>query len=69
MGYGSGVAARCGLDLALIDMAVVEAGSCSSDSTPSLGISLCHRYGHKKKHLILTIEKVSSYICPFNICS
>ena len=28
--------------------AVVSAGSCSSDSTPSLGTSICHRYGPKK---------------------
>ena len=25
------------------------AGSCSSDWTPILGISICHRYGPKKK--------------------
>ena len=30
-------------------MAVVEVGSCTSDLTPSLGTSICHRYGHKKK--------------------
>ena len=30
-------------------MAVGQAGSCSSDSTPSLGTSICHRWGHKKK--------------------
>ena len=32
-----------------ITMAVVQAGSCSSDSTPNLGTSICHKYGHKKK--------------------
>ena len=26
---------------------MVEAGSCSSDSTPSLGTSICHRCGPK----------------------
>ena len=31
-----------------IAVAVVEAGSCSSDWTPSLGPSMCHRCGHKK---------------------
>ena len=30
-------------------MAVVQAGSCSSDLTPSLGTSICHRCGPKKK--------------------
>ena len=31
-----------------IAMAVVWVGSCSSDSTPSLGTSVCHRCGPKK---------------------
>ena len=30
-------------------MAVVQAGSCSSDLTPSLGASICFRCGLKKK--------------------
>ena len=30
-------------------MAVVEAGSCSSDSSPSLGASICRGCGPKKK--------------------
>ena len=30
-------------------VAVAVAGSCSSDSTPNLGTSICHKYGHKKK--------------------
>ena len=38
MCLGSGVA-----------VAVLEASSCSSDSTPSLGTYICHRYGSKKK--------------------
>ena len=29
-------------------MAVVQAGSCSSDSAASLGTSICHRYSPKK---------------------
>ena len=33
-----------------VAMAVVEAGSCSSDSTPSLGTPICHRW---KKMIIL----------------
>ena len=31
-----------------VTIAVVKAGSCSSDSTPSLGTSICHRYGTEK---------------------
>ena len=31
-----------------IAMAVTKAGSCSSDWTPSLGTSICHRCGTKK---------------------
>ena len=38
MQLGSGVA-----------VAMAQAGSCSSNSTPSLGTSICHRCGHKKK--------------------
>ena len=30
-------------------MAVAEAGSCSSNSIPSLGTSICHRFGPKRK--------------------
>ena len=29
-------------------VAVVQASSCSSDSTPSLGTSMCHRCGPEK---------------------
>ena len=32
-----------------IAVAVAEAGSCSSDSTPTLGTSMCHRYNPKKQ--------------------
>ena len=32
-----------------IAMAVMQASSCSSDSTPSLGTSMCHGCGPKKK--------------------
>ena len=31
-----------------VSVAVVQAGSCSSDSTPSLGTSICHRCSTKK---------------------
>ena len=33
----------------LVAMAVVEAGSCSSDSTPNLGTSICCRCSPKNK--------------------
>ena len=42
----------CGLQMQLrfgIAVAVAQAGSCNSNSTPSLGRSICHRYGPKKK--------------------
>ena len=32
-----------------VAVAVAMASSCSSDSIPSLGTSICHRYGPKKK--------------------
>ena len=32
-----------------IAVSVAQAGSCSSDSTPSLGTSICLRSSHKKK--------------------
>ena len=32
-----------------VAVAVTQAGSCSSDLTPSLGTSLCHGYGPKKR--------------------
>ena len=36
-----------------VDVAVAQAGSCSSNLTPSLGTSICLRCGHKKKKKIL----------------
>ena len=33
-----------------VAVAVVQAGSCSSDSTPSLGTSICHQCGPRKKN-------------------
>ena len=35
-----------------IVVTVVQAGSCSSDSTPRLGTSICHRCGPKKDKII-----------------
>ena len=40
---GLSVGHRCGLDLTL------QGSSWSSDLTPSLGTSICHRYSSKKK--------------------
>ena len=34
-----------------VAVAVVQAGSCSSNLTPSLGISICCRYSCKKKKI------------------
>ena len=31
-------------------LAMAVAGSCSSDSTPSLGTSICHRHSSKKQN-------------------
>ena len=36
-----------------VAVAVAQAGSCSLNLTPSLGTSICHRCGHKKKKKIL----------------
>ena len=44
-----GVGHRCG---SCIAVAVVYAGSYSSDLTSSLGASICHRYGPKKDQKI-----------------
>ena len=38
-----------------IAMAVASAGSCSSTSALSLGTSICHRCGHKKKKKMVPI--------------
>ena len=50
-----------------VAVAVVQAGSCSSDSTPSLGTSICHRFspkktkgGHHCYHDIVTEAHISS---------
>ena len=32
-----------------VAVAVAQAGSCSSDSTPGLETSICHRCSHKKQ--------------------
>ena len=46
-GGSRGIGRAVALKLASLgaDVAVVYAGGCSSDSTPSLGTSICHRYG------------------------
>ena len=52
MGYGSGLAMSCGIgsDVAQVQhcCGYDEAGSCSSDLTPSLGTYISHRNGPKK---------------------
>ena len=41
-----------------VGIAVVQAGSCSSYSTPNLGTSMCSGYGPKKQYIYIHI-----YIC------
>ena len=45
-------------------MAVVQAGSCSSDLTPSLGTSVCCRCSYKKdkKEKNLKVENADKYM-------
>ena len=40
--------------------AVAQAGSCSSDSTPNLGTSICHGCGSKKPK---KKKKKKKYVC------
>ena len=48
-----------------IAVAVVSAGSCSSDSTPNLGMSICHRCSPKmQKNLLTFLLTSSSTVCP-----
>ena len=53
-----GVGCRHGLGVAV---AVVQAGSYSSDSTPSLGTSICHEHGPKKEQRKHLYNAVSSW--------
>ena len=39
-----------------IAIAVAQAGNCSSDSTPSLGTSICHKCSPKKKKIKIKIK-------------
>ena len=47
-----------------ITMAMAQAGSCSSDSTPGLGSYICCRCGHKKRrkkeHSVTPYTKINS---------
>ena len=45
---GCGIGHRHGSDPS-VAVAVAEAGSCSSDSIPNLGTSICRKCGPKKK--------------------
>ena len=44
-----------------VAVAVAQAGGSSSDLTPSMGTSICHGYGPKKKKF-LSFPKVISYV-------
>ena len=67
-GLGSGVSVSCGvgrrrgLDLSGIAVAVVEACSCSSNQTPSLGTSMCREFGPEKKKEYLGVGKRLPYL-------
>ena len=41
-----------------VAVALVQAGSCSSDSFPSLGTSICCRCGHEKKKKKEWLKKI-----------
>ena len=54
-----------------VAVAVLWAGSCSSDSTPSLGTSVCHRGGPKKRKRSGLAEVVFAWPCylmPWRAC-
>ena len=45
-----------------IAVAVVVACSCTTNSTPSLGTSICHRYSPKKTIIIITTSWLSMLV-------
>ena len=49
-------------------VAVVQGSSCSSNSTPSLGTSICHRCIPKKKIIVIIIILLSAYSVPLLCC-
>ena len=51
-----------------VAMAVEEAGSCSCDLTPSLGISTCHRHSPKKKRKEIKVYVRSMFNKPQTGC-
>ena len=51
----------------LIAVAVVQAGSCSSNTTPSLGTSICYKYGPKKQNKWKTPKQNNDYEVGTNI--
>ena len=61
MAEGSGVAVSCGRSQLWLRswVAVAKAGSCSSDSTPSLGTSTCCGCGPKKQKQNKTLEGIN----------
>ena len=53
-----------------VAVAVVQAGSCSSDSIPSLGTSMCRKWGPKKTKLKKKMEAATVLKCLSDpICS
>ena len=64
-----GIGHRNGLTLALL-WALVQASSCSSNLTPSLGTSMCHIYGPEKKNQLLFLFPFSIiFLCFISVCS
>ena len=43
-----------------IAIAVAQAGNCSSDSTPSLGTSICHKCSPKKKKIKIKVSRAKN---------
>ena len=45
-----------------VAVAAVEAGSCSSNSAPGLGTSMCHRRGCKKKKIRFVTSNMAEFL-------
>jgi len=68
VGQGSDVAMSCGVGSqtwlrSYVPVVVVQAGSCSSDSTPSLGPSICHGCSPKKQKKKTRVEVQATGSC------
>ena len=50
-----------------VAVAVVQAGSCSSDWTPNLGTSMCHGCGTKKKRFVYLRNNLTQKLLSFRL--